>query len=54
MASDVLTPKQITRNMSASKGKNSRLELKLRQTLLKLGFRYRTHHSGLSGKPDVV
>ena len=40
--------------MAAIKGRNTRPELKIRQALHRLGFRYRLHDKTLPGKPDMV
>lgn len=42
-------------NMSRVKSENTKLELRLRQLLLSMGYRgYRIHYTELPGKPDVV
>src|SRR5215471_77051 len=38
----------------ASRKVNTRCELLLRRTLWRRGLRYRVHHSGLPGRPDIV
>jgi DNA mismatch endonuclease, patch repair protein len=40
--------------MAAIKGKNTRPELRIRQALHRLGFRFRLHSKDLPGKPDMV
>ena len=50
---DVLTPEQRQRCMSANKGRNTKPELVLRKKLWALGYRYRIGHK-LVGKPDIV
>jgi DNA mismatch endonuclease (patch repair protein) len=40
--------------MSRIKGKNSAIELVVRQFLFSQGFRYRIHYKKLKGKPDIV
>ena len=52
--SDVLTPEQRRRNMSAIKGKNTKPELVVRKLVHSLGFRFRLHRKDLPGKPDLV
>ena len=52
--SDVLTPEQRRRNMSAIKGKNTKPELVVRKLVHSLGFRFRLHRKDLPGKPDMV
>jgi len=51
---DVLTPEQRTRCMSAIKGKNTKPELVVRSTAHRLGYRFRLHSRDLPGKPDLV
>ena len=51
---DVLTPEQRKKNMSAIKGKNTKPEMKIRKMLWAEGVRgYRVHYD-LPGKPDIV
>ena len=38
----------------ASRKVDTRCELALRRELWRRGFRYRVHHSGLPGRPDIV
>jgi len=40
--------------MSRIGGKNTAPELKVRRGLHRRGLRYRLHHKGLPGKPDIV
>ncbi len=54
MPTDVLTPEQRRKNMSAIRGKNTKPELKLRKLLHATGFRYRLYQSNLPGSPDLV
>ena len=51
---DVLTPDQRHRNMAAIHSASTKPELKLRQALWRLGFRYRVNDKKLPGKPDIV
>lgn len=51
---DVLTPKQRRRCMSAIKGKDTKPEIKVRRIIHAMGFRYRLHRKDLPGKPDLV
>jgi DNA mismatch endonuclease (patch repair protein) len=51
---DVHTPEQRRRNMSAIKGKNTRPEMVVRTLLHSMGYRYRLHRKDLPGKPDIV
>jgi len=52
--SDVHTPEQRSRNMSAIKGKNTQPELRVRSVLHAMGYRFRLHRKDLPGKPDIV
>jgi DNA mismatch endonuclease (patch repair protein) len=40
--------------MRSVKSKDSRIELRLRRALWQKGYRYRKHHPGLKGRPDIV
>ena len=40
--------------MSRIRGKDTKPEMLVRQYLHGQGFRFRLHHKGLSGKPDIV
>lgn len=51
---DVMTPEQRSRNMSRIRGKDTKPELLLRSMLHAAGFRFRLHHTGLPGRPDIV
>lgn len=51
---DVHTPAQRQRNMSAIRSKNTRPEMLIRRGLHARGFRYRLHHKKLAGHPDLV
>lgn len=52
--SDVHTPAQRSRNMSAIKSKNTKPELRVRSALHAMGYRFRLHRKDLPGKPDIV
>lgn len=52
--SDVLTPEQRHRNMAAIHSVPTKPELKLRNALWHLGFRYKVNDKRLPGKPDIV
>jgi len=52
--SDVLTPEQRHRNMSAIRGRDTRPELAVRRSLHRAGLRFRLHQRGLPGCPDLV
>lgn len=47
-------PAVTSRMMSAVKSKGSRAERLLRSELWRRGYRYRLHHPGLVGRPDLV
>ena len=51
---DVLTPEQRRHNMQRVRGQDTDPEMLLRRGLHAKGFRYRLHHRGLPGKPDLV
>ena len=51
---DVLNSDQRHRNMAAIHSASTKPELKLRQALWRLGFRYRVNDKRLPGKPDIV
>jgi DNA mismatch endonuclease (patch repair protein) len=52
--SDVLTPAQRSRCMSAIRSRNTQPELIVRRLCHAMGFRYRLHGAGLPGHPDMV
>lgn len=51
---DRITPERRSWNMSCIRAKDTRPERRLRSLLHQAGFRYRLHHAGLPGKPDLV
>ena len=51
---DVHTPEQRRRNMSAVRSTNTRPEMVIRKGLHAMGFRFRLHHKKLPGHPDLV
>ncbi len=51
---DTVSPAQRSMMMASISGKNTKPEIRLRQYLYGLGFRYRLHRSDLLGKPDLV
>ena len=51
---DNLTPQQRSYCMSRIRGKDTRLEVRVRSTLHRNGLRFRKHMSGLPGRPDIV
>ena len=40
--------------MSRIRGKDTRPEMQLRSLLYRAGYRFRLHHPGLPGRPDIV
>jgi len=50
---DVLTVEQRKKNMKSIKSKDTKVELILRKTLWKKGYRYRKNYSKVKGKPDI-
>jgi DNA mismatch endonuclease (patch repair protein) len=52
--SDVHTPEQRSRNMSAIRGRDTKPEVRVRSLLHSLGYRFRLHRKELAGKPDIV
>ena len=51
---DVHSREQRSYNMSRIRGVDTKPELRARQVLHRLGFRYRLHDKSLPGKPDLV
>ena len=51
---DIHTPKQRSKNMSAIKSKNTKIELILGKALWDKGIRYRKNDKTVLGKPDFV
>lgn len=51
---DVMTPEQRSRCMSAIKGKNTKPEMLVRRFLFSKGLRYRVNSRKLPGSPDIV
>jgi DNA mismatch endonuclease, patch repair protein len=51
---DKLTPRQRSEVMSKVKGRNTLPEVKVRQALHAMGYRFRLHRKDLPGKPDIV
>jgi DNA mismatch endonuclease, patch repair protein len=51
---DVVDSATRSRMMAGIQGKNTRPEVLIRKALFAQGFRYRLHHQGLPGKPDIV
>ena len=51
---DVVTPEVRSRMMAGIRGKNTKPEMIIRRGLHAMGFRYKLHHKGLPGRPDLV
>lgn len=51
---DTLTPRQRSERMARIRSKNTKPELRVRQLLHQIGYRYRIHVSSLPGCPDLV
>ena len=51
---DVLTREQRRKNMKNIKSNDTKIEVMLRKTLWKRGYRYRKNYKELPGKPDIV
>lgn len=51
---DIVDSQTRSRLMAGIRGKDTKPELILRRSLHALGFRYRLHVKGISGKPDLV
>lgn len=51
---DVMTPEQRSKCMSAVKGKDTKPEMIVRRYLFSKGLRYRLHDKRLTGNPDMV
>jgi len=51
---DTFTKEQRSRYMARVKNKNTAPEIKVRQTLHRLGYRFRLHRRDLPGSPDIV
>jgi DNA mismatch endonuclease (patch repair protein) len=51
---DIVPPAERSRMMSGIKTKNSRPEVLVRRLLHSAGYRFRLHHRGLPGTPDIV
>jgi DNA mismatch endonuclease (patch repair protein) len=51
---DIVDVATRSRMMSGIRAINTKPEVRVRQLLHRRGFRFRTHVSGLAGKPDIV
>ncbi len=52
--SDSITPEHRSWNMGRIRGKDTKIEVKVRQYLFSKGFRFRKNDKRYPGKPDVV
>lgn len=51
---DIISPERRSALMSRIRGKDTKIELEVRQGLHALGLRYRLGGAGLPGRPDLV
>ena len=51
---DVVSKAVRSRIMSRIRGKNTEPELRVRRTVLRMGYRIRLHSANLPGRPDIV
>jgi DNA mismatch endonuclease (patch repair protein) len=51
---DIFSPEKRSLIMAAVKGKDTKIEMKVRRELHLRGLRYRLHYKNLPGKPDLV
>jgi DNA mismatch endonuclease (patch repair protein) len=51
---DIISPERRSALMSRIRGKDTGIEITVRKTLHRLGFRYRLGGAGLPGRPDLV
>lgn len=51
---DHLSEKQRSANMRAVRSRNTRPEVRVRQIIHRLGYRFRLHQVDLPGKPDIA
>lgn len=52
--SDKLTPERRSWNMSHIKGKDTKIEVKVRKYLFSKGYRFRKNDKRYPGKPDII
>ena len=52
--SDSITPEHRSWNMRQIRGKDTKIEIKVRKYLFSKGFRFRKNDKRYPGKPDVV
>ncbi|MBL4873056.1 MAG: DNA mismatch endonuclease Vsr [Rhodobacteraceae bacterium] len=50
---DIVTPEKRSEMMAGISGKNTKPEIFVRQTLHRMGYRFRLHRKDLPGKPDI-
>lgn len=51
---DIYSPEKRSEVMSRVRSKETRLELRVRSALHRMGYRFRVHVDNLPGRPDVV
>ncbi len=51
---DTLSSAERSERMSRVRNKDTKPEMRVRRLIHSLGYRYRLHHGGLPGKPDLV
>lgn len=51
---DTLSPERRSENMRRIRSKGMKPEMVVRSMVHRLGYRFRLHHPGLPGKPDLV
>lgn len=51
---DVVSAHKRSEMMAGIRGKNTRPEIRVRQALFSMGYRFRLHRKDLPGKPDIV
>lgn len=52
--SDRLSPEERSSHMRLIRGRNTGPEVRVRQALHRMGYRFRLHRRGLPGSPDIV
>lgn len=51
---DVISKEDRSRNMSRIRSRGTKPEMTIRRLVHSMGYRYRLHHAGLPGRPDLV
>ncbi|MER9723703.1 MULTISPECIES: very short patch repair endonuclease [unclassified Mesorhizobium] len=51
---DIMSPAERSARMSLIRSTNTKPELRVRQLLYQLGYRYRLHRQDIPGRPDIV